>query len=181
MALRPSNRKRSRWAVALLGVQAGDCVLEVGFGPGLAIRDLARHATDGIVCGIDHSTVMHRQATARNRDAIEEGRVELRVASAADLGEFTGRFDRVLTVNNFGMWPDPQARLDELHRAMRPGGRVAIVSQPRCPGATAATSQRIGLETARQLEAAGFVNIRCETLNLRPPAVCVLADTAERD
>ena len=52
MALRPSNRKRNRWAVGLLDVQPQDHILEIGFGPGLAIRELARRATDGFVLGI---------------------------------------------------------------------------------------------------------------------------------
>jgi SAM-dependent methyltransferase len=176
MALRPSNRKRNRWAVALLGVRPRDCVLEVGFGPGLAIRELARRATDGLVLGIDHSQVMVRQATARNRAAVERGRVDLRLGSALDLGEFSEMFDKVLAVNNFGMWPDPEARLKELRRALRPGGRVAIVSQPRCPGATAETTERVGRETAERLRDAGFIRVRRETLNLRPPVACVLAD-----
>jgi SAM-dependent methyltransferase len=177
MTLRPSNRKRNRWAVALLEVQPRDCVLEVGFGPGLAIRELASRATDGLVCGIDHSEVMVRQAMARNRAAVELGRVELRLASAVEVGQFSDTFDKVLCVNNFGMWPDQEARLKELRAAMRRGGRVAIVSQPRCPGATAGTTDRVGLETAERLREAGFVNVRRETLHLRPPVVCVLAET----
>ena len=40
-AHRPSNRQRNRWAVSLLGVQPADQVLEIGFGPGLAIAQLA--------------------------------------------------------------------------------------------------------------------------------------------
>ena len=181
MALRPSNRKRNRWAVGLLEVQPRDRVLEVGFGPGIAIRQLARRATDGVVCGIDHSEVMVRQATARNRVAVEHGRVDLRLGSALDLGDFSDMFDKVLVVNNLGMWPDPDARLKELRGAVRPGGRVAIVSQPRCPGATAATTERVGVETERLLRDAGFIRIRRELLNLRPPVVCVLAEapTAE--
>lgn len=179
MTLRPSNRRRNRWAVALLEVQPHDCVLEVGFGPGLAIRELARRVTDGLVMGIDHSEVMVRQATWRNRGAVRQGRVALRLGSAADLGEFSDTFDKVLSVNNFGMWPDPAARLKELLGAMRPGGRAAIVSQPRSPGATTATTDRIGRETAERLEEAGFTNVRRETLPLRPPVVCVLAEAPQ--
>src|SRR5215218_262843 len=181
MALRPSNRKRNRWAAALLEVQPEDHILEVGFGPGLGIRELARRATDGFVLGIEHSEVMVRQATIRNRAAVEQGRVELRLGSALDLRDFSEMFDKALAVNNFGMWPEPEARLKDLRGALRPGGRVAIVSQPRCPGATAATTERIGVETERLLRDAGFIRIRRESLNLRPPVVCVLAEapTAE--
>jgi SAM-dependent methyltransferase len=176
MALRPSNRKRNRWAVALLDVQPHDHVLEIGFGPGLAIRELARRATDGFALGIDHSDVMVRQATVRNRAAIEQGRVDLRLGSALHLCDFSEMFDKALAVNNFGMWPEPGARLRELRGALRPGGRVAIVSQPRCPGATAETTKRVGEETAQRLRDVGFISIRRETLNLRPPVACVLGD-----
>jgi SAM-dependent methyltransferase len=114
MALRPSNRKRNRWAVALLEVQPQDHIPEIGFGPGLAIRELARRATDGFVLGIEHSEVMVRQATIRNRAAVEQGRVELRLGSALDLRDFSEMFDKALAVNNFGMWPEPEARLKDL-------------------------------------------------------------------
>ena len=58
MACRSSNRRRNAWVVSLLDVQRHDRVLEIGFGPGIAIGELARRAADGRVCGIDHSQVM---------------------------------------------------------------------------------------------------------------------------
>ena len=176
MALRRSNRSRNRWAVALLDVQPQDHVLEIGFGPGLAIREFARRATDGLVIGVDHSEVMVRHATARNRAAVEQGRVDLRLGSVLNLSDLNETFDKALAVNNFGMWPEPEARLKELRRALRPSGRVAIVSQPRCPGATAETTKGVGEETAERLRNAGFISIQSETLNLRPPVSCVLAE-----
>src|SRR5215207_1522053 len=66
MRLRPSNRKRNVWAVSLLDVQPTHRVLEIGFGPGVAIRELARRATRGQVVGIDRSEVMRAQAARRN-------------------------------------------------------------------------------------------------------------------
>jgi SAM-dependent methyltransferase len=143
MALRPSNRKRNRWAVALLDVQPQDHILEIGFGPGLAIRELARRATDGFVLGIDHSEVMVRQAAVRNRAAVEQGRVELRLGSALDLRDFSEMFDKALAVNNFGMWPEPEARLKDLRGALRrvvewrlSRSRAVSVPPPRQPNAS---------------------------------------------
>ncbi len=78
MALRSSNRKRNVWAVGLLGVEPTDRVLEIGFGPGIAIRELSRRASHGLVCGVDQSEIMVRQATRRNMDAVRAGRVDLR-------------------------------------------------------------------------------------------------------
>ena len=176
MALRSSNRKRNVWAVELLGVRPTDRVLEIGFGPGIAIRELSRRATHGLVCGVDHSEVMLRQARRRNRDAVRAGRVDLRCASAEHLPEFEEPFDKVLAVNNMGMWPKPVERLKELRNLMRAGGRIAIVSQPRCPGATAQTTVAAGRESAAHLAEAGFTRIRSDTLGLKPPVACVIGE-----
>ena len=176
MALRSSNRQRNVWAVGLLGVEPSDRVLEIGFGPGIAIRELSRRATRGFVCGVDHSAVMVRQATRRNADAIRAGRVALLCSAAEHLQAFAEPFDKVLAVNNLGMWREPDMRLKELHRLLRPGGRIAIVSQPRGSGATAETTLAAGREIAARLTAAGFTRIRSDTLALKPPVVCVIGE-----
>ena len=152
-------------------------ILEIGFGPGLAIRELARRATDGFVLGIDHLRG-HGSPGGRPQPGCcrpRSSRVATR--SALDLRDFSEMFDKALAVNNFGMWPEPEARLKDLRGALRPGGRVAIVSQPRCLGASAETTERVGEETAGRLRDAGFISLQRETLNLRPPVVCVLAET----
>jgi ubiquinone/menaquinone biosynthesis C-methylase UbiE len=174
MALRPSNRKRNAWAVSLLDVQPSDHVLEIGFGPGIAVREIARRATRGEVVGIDRSAVMHAQAARRNAAAIRAARVSLSVASIDDRPVFDRAFDKVLAVNNMGMWAEPAVRLKELAGLLRSGGRIAIVSQPRTPGATAETTAAAAREIVGLLEAAGFAAIRVETLDLKPPVACVI-------
>jgi ubiquinone/menaquinone biosynthesis C-methylase UbiE len=175
MAHRDSNVRRNRWVAALLDVQPTDRVLEVGFGPGIAIAELARRATQGRVYGIDHSAVMVRQASQRNAAAIRAQRVELRHTSVDRLPAFDPPLDVILAVNSMGFWPDPDLRLRELRGLLRPGGRIALVSQPRCPGATAETTARAGKELQERLVQAGFVEPRLETLPLDPPVACVIA------
>jgi SAM-dependent methyltransferase len=175
MAHRPSNRQRSGWVVSLLGVQPADQVLEIGFGPGLAVAALVR-AGAGHVYGIDHSGVMLRQASRRNAAAIRAGRVTLIRASVEQIPPaLDGPFDAILAVNSLGFWPAPAERLAELRRRLAPGGRIAIASQPRCPGATAATSR----DAARQIEGllteAGFTHLSTQALPLSPPVACILA------
>lgn len=180
MAIRRSNRRRNAWAVELLDVRPTDRVLEVGFGPGIAIRELSLRASQGHVHGIDHSEEMVRQATRRNRQGVRAGRVHLHLGSAERLPDLGAPFDRVLAVNNLGMWHDPAACLRELRGIMSSEGRIAIVSQPRCPGATAETTRQAGRDIAERLDQAGFVDTRSETLDLTPPAVCVLGSVAGR-
>ena len=116
------------------------------------------------------------QATRRNAEAVRAGRVVLRLGSAEHLPAFAEPFDKVLAVNNMGMWHEPDEGLKALHRLMRPGGRIAIVSQPRCLGATAETTAAAGREIAARLTAAGFMSIRSDTLALKPPVICVLGE-----
>jgi SAM-dependent methyltransferase len=174
MGRRSSNVARNRWAVELLDVQPTDRVIELGCGPGVAVAALATRASRGLVVGVDHSPVMIRQARRRNRAAIRAGRVRLVHAPVQDLSSGDGPFDAALAVNTLGMWPDPAARLRELARLLRPGGRIALVSQPRCPGATAATSATAAKELADLLTGAGFERLRTDLLDLDPPAACVL-------
>jgi SAM-dependent methyltransferase len=181
MGRRSSNVARNRWAVQLLDVQPTDRVIELGCGPGVAIAALAARASRGMVIGVDHSQVMIRQARRRNKPAISSGRVRLVLSPVERLSIRDGPFDAALAVNTVGMWPDPTARLRELARLLRPGGRIALVSQPRCPGATAATSAAAANELAGQLTEAGFEHLRTEMLDLDPPAACVIGHVAPAD
>ncbi|MBV9795171.1 MAG: methyltransferase domain-containing protein [Actinobacteria bacterium] len=175
MTWRPSNRQRSAWAVALLDVQPADRVLEIGFGPGLAVAQLVR-AGAGHVYGADHSAVMVARASRRNAAAIRAGRVTLVRAPVGQLpAALDGPFDAILAVNALAFWPEPAQRLAELRGRLAPGGRIAVVSQPRAPGATAASSARAASDIGDLLQQAGFTGLRTETLPLSPPAVAVLA------
>jgi SAM-dependent methyltransferase len=174
-AHRPSNRQRNRWVVSLLDVHPADQVLELGFGPGVAVAELVR-AGAGHVYGIDHSAVMLRQASRRNAAAIRARRVTLINAPADQLPPAVdGPFDAILAVNSLGFWPAPAERLAELRRRLAPAGRIAIASQPRCPGATADTSRSAAREIENLLRDAGFTRISTQTLSLSPPVICVLA------
>ena len=181
MGRRSSNVQRNEWAVALLDVQPTDHVLELGCGPGVAVAALAGRATRGLVVGVDHSQVMIRQARRRNAAAIRQGRVRLIHSPVERLQVTDGPFDAALAVNNVGMWPEPDAQLRDIGRLLRPGGRIALVSQPRCPGATAAMSAEAADRLRGLLSQAGFGDLRAEMLDLNPPAACVLAARPGRD
>lgn len=176
MAHRPSNRKRNKWVVSLLDVQPTDRVLEIGFGPGLAIAELSRRVgPSGHVFGIDHSDVMLQQATRRNAAAVRAGRVTLTRASAEELPPtLGGPFDAIFAVNSLPFWKAPAERLEDLRQRLAPGGRIAIASQPRHAGVTRDPSLA-AQQMTDLLQAAGFTQARAEILGLEPPVVCVLA------
>jgi ubiquinone/menaquinone biosynthesis C-methylase UbiE len=175
LARRPSNRQRNLWTVELLEIEPTHRVLELGYGPGVAIEACARRASRGRVVGVDHSETMRRAATRRNAHAVAEGRVELHTASFDALPDLGAPFDRILAVNAVMFAADAEALLRELVNRLRPGGRIAVTFQSRRPGATTADSKRGGAVVAAALERAGLESVRVETLPLEPvAAVCVL-------
>ena len=89
-------------------MQAADQVLEIGFGPGVALAEIVR-AGAGRVCGVDHSGVMLRQASRRNAAAIRAGRITLIQAPVDQLPPaLDGPFNAILAVNSLGFWPAPE-------------------------------------------------------------------------
>ena len=174
MAHRSSNRRRNAWVVSLLEVRPDDRVLETGFGPGLAIRELARLATEGYVCGIDHSELMLRRASRLNAEGLERGVVDLRLGSVEQLPAFDEPFDKILAVNATMFWQEPVARLEELRSLLRSDGLIAVAHQPRGPGASDATAAAAGRNTMANLGRAGFSELRLETMALKPAVVCAL-------
>ena len=175
MAQRGSNRRRNQWTVELLKIAPGDRVLELGFGPGLALAAAAERATSGRVVGIDHSPVMLDQARRRLRKLGLENRVELRLGGIEALEALAGPFDKILSANVVQFVADQPALFALFLRLLAPGGQIATTYQPRHRGATAQDAHRTAAEIKALMEATGFAQVRIEVLPLKPvPAVSVI-------
>lgn len=122
--MRWTNRQAD--VLAVLDVQPGDRVLEVGYGPGALVRLLAARTEASLILGVDPAPAMRDLATTHNRAAVAAGRVDLRAGTAAATGLADQSVDRVVSVNNVALWPDLEAGLGELRRVVRPGGTVAV-------------------------------------------------------
>lgn len=175
MAHRQSNIERSEWAVSLLDLKPTDRVLEIGFGPGVTIQMMSGIVSDGLILGLDHSAVMVRQASRRNRESISSGRVRLLHGSLSDFPPDEGPFNRILDINTFQFWKDPVDALKSLKAQLCPGGVIAIVHQPRKPGAEDDDTARAGKKCAELLREAGYQEVTIEQKRMKPvSATCVL-------
>lgn len=150
-----TNRAWAEQVVDALGIGPRDAVLEIGFGPGVAIALLAARVSEGRVAGIDPSAAMLAQAKARNAQAIGRGRVDLRLGTAERLPFAADTFAKVLAINSMQIWEDKPAGLREALRVLKPGGILALAFT-RYSG-----QGRNGLEAI--VAAAGFLDGRiCE-------------------
>jgi ubiquinone/menaquinone biosynthesis C-methylase UbiE len=177
MACTPSNMERTRWTISLLDIKPSDRLLEIGFGPGFAIKLASGIASEGFVAGVDHSEVMVRHASRRNAGALRDGKVELLLGSASKLPKFDEPFDKIFTINSIHFWPEPVDCLKELGKLLKPGGLIAVTLQPRSRSATDATTQEVGKEVAKNLALAGFSQVRLEIKKLKPVAAACAIGT----
>jgi ubiquinone/menaquinone biosynthesis C-methylase UbiE len=75
------NPDAAEQIIELLDIHPDNKILEVGFGPGVAIKLLLDRTSAGSIAGVDHSREMLTQAAASNADVLRSGRVELRYGS----------------------------------------------------------------------------------------------------
>src|SRR6266516_5763707 len=116
--------KRRRLVREALAARAGERILDVGCGPGFYAAELLDEVGDqGSVVGLDGSTDMLAAAARRC-----EGRpnVAFHQAEATALPVNESEFDAALCVQVLEYVPDATAALREMHRALRPGGRVVV-------------------------------------------------------
>jgi arsenite methyltransferase len=107
-----------------LAAQSGDRVLDVGCGPGFFVRELLETVGPrGSVTGVDLSPDMLAAAAGR---AQGYGNVEFVQSAAAPLPVEDASFDRALSVQVLEYVEDVPEALRELHRVLRPGGRVVV-------------------------------------------------------
>lgn len=113
---------------ALLQVQPGNAVLDIGCGIGQDVLALARLVGPaGRAVGVDSSVMMIEQARAAAAVESPELPVEFLVADALALPFADATFDRCHCERVLQHVADQQRALVEMRRALRPGGRIVLM------------------------------------------------------
>jgi ubiquinone/menaquinone biosynthesis C-methylase UbiE len=111
--------------LAMAALQPGERVLDVACGTGLVTLPAATQVGPlGRVLATDLAPKMVAAVEQRARDA-GLANVDVEAVGAESLGR-DGEFDVALCSLGLMYVPDPAAALAEMHRALRPGGRVAV-------------------------------------------------------
>jgi SAM-dependent methyltransferase len=96
-------------------------MLDIGCGPGALDRMIAAARPQLEVVGLDQSEPMIRRALHAPRPANLEFR-----AGTVEEATFHEEFDFALSVQSFHHWEEPEAGLEAVRRALKPGGRFWI-------------------------------------------------------
>lgn len=183
-AMAIKNGGQNRAAIDALKLKPGEAVIELGCGPGMALRAmLKRVGPNGFVAGVDQSpTAAHMAAHAVHRAALH-GRAVVMRGEAADVPFRDCMFDKALAVNTFQFWPDPARALREIARVLAPGGRLVIAQRAAHPdrptnfAGAAGGMDRMAQATAL-LKAQGWrlLDERCDRDGSRLLVVSVVAE-----
>ena len=128
------ERNYRNLALKRLNVARGETVLEVGFGTGHCLRQMAEAVgEEGKVYGIDISSGMLAISRRRLERAGLWNRVELTCDDATKMPYTDDKFDAVFTsfaLELFDLPEIPQV-LAEIRRVLKPNGRVGVVSMSK--------------------------------------------------
>lgn len=123
--LHPGGEATTRRALELIGLAAGERLLDVASGTG-ASAVLAAREFGCLVAGVDYGAdaVRVAQRTADAAGVCDQVAFIVGDAEAIPYGE--GEFDAILCECSICTFPDKARAIAEMCRVLRPGGRVAI-------------------------------------------------------
>lgn len=129
------DRRLRRATVELANIAPGDAVLDIGCGTGdLTLAAKGRAGAKGRVCGVDASPEMIQ--AARGKAARAGYDVEFRLEPVEKLTLPDRSFDVVVSSLMMHHLPEELKRegLTEVHRVLKPGGRLIVVDFDRPKG-----------------------------------------------
>ena len=174
------HRKVNRTTLDLLQIESTHRVLELGCGPGWALREAAAMATAGHVLGLDVSATSLAVARRTNSREIRTGRVSLRQIDGFDLDREAETFDRVFSVHTIYFWKNPEQVVAQLARALRPSGRLVLAFRVDSPGIPPRFRDKVYrfysvAEVESMLRAVALGDIRVTHADASPGLVWVVA------
>lgn len=161
------NADRAKWTLKKLNPDPADLILEVGYGPGKAIMNVAKNLTTGFITGIDHSNVMFNQASKRNRKYIQTSKVKLQCGTVWDFQYPDNYFDKIFGSNVHFFWKNPVDEFTKLFSWLKPNGQLIMVFQPRWTK-TEEEVKRVVEKTKNQFMEAGLRNIEIDFKRMKP-------------
>ncbi|WP_157976434.1 class I SAM-dependent methyltransferase [Parahaliea mediterranea] len=113
-------------ALAWLGPQDGERLLEVGPGGAEHLERLRARVANIHYTGLDISPAMVARARGSHAGLVAAGEADFRLGSSHAPPFASDTFDRVLCVNTLYFWARPLDHLQQLRRCLRFGGALCL-------------------------------------------------------
>ena len=119
----------ARWGLRFLELTPDAKVLDCGCGGGANIKRLLKKCPQGVVKGIDYSSVSVEKSKKVNEAAVTKGRCTVLRASVAELPFESEQFDAVTAFETVYFWPDLPQCFREVWRVLKSGGTFLICNE----------------------------------------------------
>jgi SAM-dependent methyltransferase len=125
------NRGFYKVIIGKLSPLHGDHILEIGYGPGLGIYQIASSFPGCRISGIDFSELMYQKAFKRNKKFIDQGTVHLQFGDVLTLDTGNDKFDKIFCVNVIYFWNDLNLAFDRIFNMLGQKGQFLIYMDHR--------------------------------------------------
>ena len=119
------NKALNDFALLHLETQPDDLILEVGFGGGYLIRQMAKKVQSGLICGVDLSNTLVKKA--KKKYGRKKNNITFECSNAKSLPFPNNNFTKACSVNSIFYWDAPMQALREMYRVLMPNGRFVLV------------------------------------------------------
>ena len=116
------NRALNDFTLRQATFQPNDHVLEVGFGGGYLLNQIANILNSGLIVGIDISRTMMIRYKKQLKTQIQKDRLEILQGKAEFLPFPSKTFMKILSVNSLFYWDKPKLALQEFYRILKNDG-----------------------------------------------------------
>ena len=116
------------WALEHWQIAPEEELLDIGCGGGATLKRMGEKITTGHLTGIDYSPVSVETSLKTNRQDVESGKMKVLEGSVEALPFADDGFDKIITVESFYFWPNPQENLKEVRRVLKTGGTFLLVA-----------------------------------------------------
>ena len=124
----PDVVAQRQWTRSALALRPGEAVLDIGSGPGFLAAEMASEVgPSGRISGIDISETMIAIARERVSKSGLATELDFKLGDATKLPFPDTTFDAVASTQVYEYVTDLFAAFVEVHRVLRPGGRVLVV------------------------------------------------------
>ncbi len=168
-------------AIDLTGTGPGDDVVDIGCGPGVAVRRAAARRASSVV-GVDPAAVMLRVGRPLTRVRPGARRVRYLGGAAEALPLPDDSVTVAWSLSTVHHWHDVEAGLAEVRRVLRPSGRFLAIERRAQPGARGHASHGWTEDQAElfaeRCRAAGFTAVEVGGHDLRRRHVISVLATA---
>lgn len=125
-----ANKNRSAITIKQLNLFHDQYVLDLGCGNGCLLSDMLMTLPDCFAVGVDLSKTMASLVQKNNLNRAPISQIKAVLANWVYLPFSDNSFDRAIASNIIYFWEYADTVLSEVHRVLKPGGKLTIMFQP---------------------------------------------------